>query len=48
MCIRDSPDTLAEIPDGVEVDPTRGALVSTAVKVGAPTLIDNVVLPPRA
>lgn len=42
------PDTLAEIPDGVEVDPTRGALVSTAVKVGAPTLIDNVVLPPRA
>lgn len=40
------PDTLAEIPDGAVVDPARGALVSTAVKVGAPTLIDNTVLAP--
>lgn len=40
------PDTLVEVADGAEVDPVRGALVSTAVQVGAPTLIDNVMLPP--
>lgn len=42
------PDTLAEIPDGAAVDPERGALVSTAVRVGAPTLIDNTVLAPAS
>ncbi|WP_116113948.1 pantoate--beta-alanine ligase [Austwickia chelonae] len=40
------PDTLVEIPDGVMVDADRGALVSTAVRIGAPTLLDNVVLAP--
>ena len=42
------PDTLVEIADGALVDATRGALVSTAVRVGAPTLIDNTVLSPRS
>ncbi|MBW3084293.1 Pantothenate synthetase [Austwickia sp. TVS 96-490-7B] len=40
------PDTLVEIPDGSALDPARGALVSTAVTIGVPTLIDNVILPP--
>lgn len=40
------PDTLAEIADGATVDAARGALVSTAVRIGAPTLIDNTILPP--
>ncbi len=38
------PDTLAELD---EVDPTRGALASMAVRVGPPRLIDNLILPPR-
>lgn len=37
-------ETLAELS---VVDPTRGALVSLAARVGRPRLIDNVVLPPR-
>lgn len=38
------PDTLVELD---EVDPAVGALVSLAVRVGTPRLIDNVVLAPR-
>ena len=38
------PDTLVELD---EVDPALGALVSLAVRVGTPRLIDNVVLAPR-
>ncbi|GAB77180.1 pantothenate synthetase [Austwickia chelonae] len=39
-------ETLVEIADGVMVDPGHGALVSTAVRIGAPTLLDNIVLTP--
>lgn len=42
------PDTLVEVRDGDTVGTDRGALVSTAVRVGAPTLIDNLVLAPRS
>lgn len=38
------PDTLAEL---ATVDPARGALASLAVRVGAPRLIDNLILTPQ-